>query len=116
MHATVMQLVQGYEQKGHHIYMDNLYSSIPLFKSVRSAGFGACGTVRPKRKGLPKESIKKGEVVHGKQEGILALKWKDKREVRMLTTVHDHSVVSKRRTRLAVGGFQEIQKPYCVDQ
>ena len=100
--------------------MDNLYSSIPLFKSLRSAGFGACGTVRSNRKGLPKEtkkSIKKGEVVHGKQEGILALKWKDKREVRMLTTVHDHSVVSKRRrTRLAVGGFQEIQKPYCVDQ
>ena len=115
-----MQLVEGFEQKGHHVYMDNLYTSIPLFESLMRAGIGACGTVRINRRGLPteiKKTIKKGEVVHNKKNGILALKWKDKRDVSMLSTIHNHSmVIKRRRTRLAAGGFEEIQKPLVVDQ
>ncbi len=46
------------------------------------------------------------------EKGILALKWKDMRNVVMLSTIHNHSTVPKRRrSRPAVGGTEEIQKP-----
>jgi len=49
--------------------------------------------------------------------GIIALKWKDKHAVLMLSTIHDTSMVTKhRRSQLAPGGTEEIQKPNMVDQ
>ena len=56
--AIVLKLVEGLEGLGHHIYMDNLYSSPTLFKLLRERGLGACGTVREDRRGMPKELFK----------------------------------------------------------
>ena len=53
-HAVVLKLIEGLEQRGHHVYMDNHYSSPTLFSSLRQLGFGACGTVHSNRKGMPK--------------------------------------------------------------
>ena len=40
------------------------------------------------------------------------LKWKDKREVTLLTTLHDDATIMKRRrTSSVVGGYEEIVKP-----
>jgi len=48
---------------------------------------------------------------------MLALKWHDKRPVNMLSTIHDNSWVTKRRrTRLAAGGIEEVEKPTMVDR
>ena len=53
------------------------------------------GTVRKNRRGLPKSlteiKLKRGEIIaRQNQEGILVLKWKDKRDVLMLSTCHDN--------------------------
>ena len=49
------------------------------------------------------------------QKGLLALQWKDKRLVTMLSTIHNAHMVSKtRRTRQATGGVQELQKPKMI--
>ena len=65
-HAVVLRLVEGLEHKGHHVYMDNYYSSPALFSSLQQLRFGACGTVRVNRRGLPKEvmgaKLKKGDM------------------------------------------------------
>ena len=51
-----------------------------------------------------------------KDDGILSLKWKDKREVLMLSTYHDQSMVTKsRRSRRVDGGIEDMQKPKVVD-
>ena len=54
-HAIVLQLLRGLEGRGHHVYMDNYYTSPALFQELRDLGFGACGTVRVNRRGLPPE-------------------------------------------------------------
>ena len=103
------------------MYMDNYYTSPTLFTSLQQLGFGACGTVRVNRHGMPKEvtaaKLKKGEMTTSEvKKGMLALKWQDKRAVVMLSTIHDDSRVTKRRrTRLVAGGI-EVQKPTMVEK
>ena len=119
-HAIVLKLLEGLEDRGHHVYTDNYYSSPALFGDLRRLGFGACGTVRLNRRGLPKEvkaTLKKGEMVSKQMDSsMLALKWVDKRAVTMLSTIHDDSFVTKRRSRTAQDGQEDILKPLMVEE
>ena len=71
---------------------------------------------------MPKEVItaklKKGEVKSAEVEkGMLALKWMDKQQVNMLSTIQDGSMMSKRRrTQHVPGGIEEVQTPVMVEQ
>ena len=81
----VMLLVNSYQGKGHHIYVDNFYTSPVLFTALWNAGFGACGTLRCNRTGTPDEIKKaprmaKGDIITARTDRLLFLKWKDKRE------------------------------------
>ena len=64
-------------------------------------------------------ALQKGEIrteflENGK---LLALQWKDKRLITMLSSIHDSSMVTKtRRTRASASGRENIQKPFMVDQ
>ena len=50
-------------------------------------------------------------------EGMLCLKWKDKREVCMLSTPHDDSVIEKRRRgRETTDGTEVIKKPRVIEE
>ena len=120
-HAAVLKLLEGLENRGHHVYMDNYYSSPSLFQNLRHLVFGACGTVRTNRHGVPEEikaELQKGEIVSKMIDNdALALKQMDKRPVAMLTTVHNESVVTKqRRPRAAQGGVEEVRKSLVVER
>ena len=122
-HRVVMSLVDDdrLKHKGYIVYMDNFYSSPALFKELTTIGFAACGTARKNRRGIPQTvtsaTLKKGEVYSAREEGILSLKWKDKRDVLMLSTFHDDSMVHKsRRSRAAPGGVETVQKPCVVEE
>lgn len=87
----VMKLLQEFFDKGHHVYMDNYYSGVRLYLDIFQRTTMACGTVRLNRKLLPAElktRLKKGEIVALRTGSLLALKWKDKRDVSILSTVH----------------------------
>ena len=94
-HGVVLKLLEGLENRGHHVYMDNSYTSPTLFTSLLQLGFGACGTVRINRRGMPKEVTAaklKGDMTSREvQKGTLALKWQDKQPVVMLSTINDNS-------------------------
>ena len=120
-HAVVLKLLEGLEGRGHHVYTDNYYSSPDLFGDLQRLGFGACGTVRKNWRGVPDEmkaKLKKGEVVSKQLDSsMLILKWMDKREVMMLSTIHDDSFVTKkRRSRTAPDGQEDILKPLVVEE
>lgn len=92
--AIVMEMMQKCDllNKGYSLYIDNWYSSPDLFHRLFSAGTNVCGTVRTNRKNMPKElakeKIKVGEAVAYSSNHITSMKWKDKRDVCMLSTKH----------------------------
>ena len=65
--------------KGHHIYMDNYYSSPQLFDELFYRETYACGTARLNRKGMPKTvanaKLKPLESVFMRNGPLLCLKW-----------------------------------------
>ena len=117
----VLALVENLQGRGHHIYTDNFYSSSALFGELREKGFGACGTVRVNIRGVPleiKKNLAKGDVCSvAIDDSMVVLKWADERQVSMLSTAHDNSMVTKtRRTRHIQGGHEEIRKPSMIEE
>ena len=108
-------LSPSYLDKGHILFVDNWYSSPILFRYLFKHGTGACGTVRPNRKFMPKftKKLKRGQTECYKKKMLLALKWRDKRDVGMLTTVHTPAIVDTGKTHHATG--EVVRKPECID-
>ena len=54
-HRVVLELVDDVrlQQKGYVVVMDNFYSSPALFHQLVQRGFGAVGTARKGRRGIP---------------------------------------------------------------
>ena len=88
--AIVLELLKPYLGKGHTLYVDNFYSSTVLFNLLYDNRTNACGTVRRKRQGMPKieDRLKKGEASFRTSKNVLVLKWIDKKEVYMISTMH----------------------------
>ncbi|CAI9600260.1 unnamed protein product, partial [Staurois parvus] len=88
------------------------YSSVPLFRHLFNLGICACGTVRSNRRGFPQRLVntrlKKGEKACLRNEELLAVKWKDKRDVYLLSSIHADTTV---QITTAAG---VVEKPLCV--
>ena len=113
---VVIDLNQDLLGKGYNIFIDNWYSSPDLFLQLLNSQTNVCGTVRLNRKFMPKdlakEKVKKGEIAYRScDEGLLALVWKDKKDVKMLTTMHNASMTN---TGKVDRKGNDIVKPSCV--
>ncbi|XP_053545623.1 piggyBac transposable element-derived protein 4-like [Bombina bombina] len=100
--------------KGYHLYLDNFYTSVPLFRILYCLDTVACGTIRKNRKGFPKElsdkRLTRGATSALRQEELLAVKFRDKKDVLMITTIHDESTIP-----VTVRGKAEmLRKPVCI--
>ncbi len=66
--AVVMQLLRPYYYKGHTLYLDNWYSSIPLADNLFKKKVSITGMLRSNRKGFPapikKTKLEKGEFLY----------------------------------------------------
>ncbi|XP_068221401.1 piggyBac transposable element-derived protein 4-like [Palaemon carinicauda] len=114
--SVVENLFEGFENKGHVVYMDSFFSGVPLFQKLRSKGTGACGTVRPNRKYLPsqmkKVKPKKGQLPimwKSKDEELVAVVWQDSGRVNILSSVGDTGTVKK--SIQSKKGVREVDKP-----
>ena len=96
------------------MYVDNWYSSPTLFANIFKNHTGACGTVGGRRTKMPcfRKILRKGQIEAYRNDALLAMKWKAKRDVRMLTTVHKPDIIDTEKTHHATG--QIIRKPACV--
>uniref|UniRef100_A0A8C5PTB7 PiggyBac transposable element-derived protein domain-containing protein n=1 Tax=Leptobrachium leishanense TaxID=445787 RepID=A0A8C5PTB7_9ANUR len=107
-------LVYPLFNKGYHLWVDNYYTSIDLFKNLYCFETLACGTVRKNRRGFP-QILTAGKKSRGsssslRQEEVLALRFTDKKDVYMLSTVHDESTVP-----VPVRGRTEpLEKSKCI--
>lgn len=96
----------------YSIYMDNYFTSVPLFKELYDLGYGACGTARPNTCGIPKilmelrnhhpKSFSWGTLFAVPQQEVLCLAWQDNNLVLGLSTLHSpDTFVNRERKRPA---------------
>lgn len=93
---AVMTLMESFLDKGYVLYMDNYYTSVPLFEDLERRGTLACGTVRSNRKGLPKDitdaknaevkALERGDSLYRQKGTVTCVGWKDSKMVYMLAT------------------------------
>ncbi|KAK9692981.1 Transposase IS4 [Popillia japonica] len=108
-----MSLMSGLLDTGRTLYTDNYYTSVSLASQLLQRQTHLVGTVRSNRKGNSKElltkKLKKHEVI-GQESGtgIVMLKWKDTRDVLVLTTAHTDEVMKVRQRG------KEIEKPLAI--
>lgn len=103
-------MTESVKGKGHKLYMDNYFSSPELFHHlITEKKINACGTVRCNRKNFPKdlqqEKLKSGDIRVKFGHGLTALRWKDKRDVYMLSSMHHPAEQT---------ASKEIRKPKIV--
>lgn len=108
----------GYLNAGRCLYTDNFYTGVQIAETLLQHQTRMCGTLNPKRKGLPVQitqtKLKKGQSVGFTcQHGTKVIRWMDKRNVDMLSTVPDHAstlIDTGKKNRKN----EEILKPQCV--
>ncbi|XP_064868624.1 piggyBac transposable element-derived protein 4-like [Oncorhynchus nerka] len=113
--SVVMTMLAPHLGKGHTLYVDNWYSSPTLFQHLLSNSTGACGTVRSNRKGMPAfgcRKMQRGEVEFQENGQQLAVKWHDKRDVHVLSTVHTATMSATGKVDHLTG--ERKIKPDCV--
>jgi hypothetical protein len=90
--SIVKKLMTKYLDQGYTLYMDNYYNSVQLAKFLYNHKTYCAGTLRKNLKLNPKhilnEKLKLGESIVAENGPIKIVKWKDKREVLMITTKH----------------------------
>lgn len=113
--SIVLDLLQGRLNLGHHLYIDNFYTSIPLARQLLRNGTLVCGTLRHNWKQLPpqvtKATLKKGDVIRRCDGKIVILKWHDKRDVLMLSTIHRGDIIPSGKMNTKQ---EPTQKPDCI--
>lgn len=100
---VVMRLAEPLLDKGFHIFTDNYYSCPALFEKLIERKTMCTGTVRANRLGMPKDlaklSLKKDDIAFRRKGNLVALRWKDKRDVNILTSIHNPTETKTITTR-----------------
>lgn len=108
----VLQLMEPLLHQGRILYTDNYYTSITLAHELLKRETHIVGTLRSNRKLNPEEvtkkKLKKSEIIARECEGVVVLKWQDKREVLCLSTCHTANTIKIKRRN------DEIDKPVLI--
>ncbi|KAL6418730.1 hypothetical protein ACFW04_011833 [Cataglyphis niger] len=94
-----MSLFKNLFHKGHTLCTDNWYTSVDLTNNLIRKNTHLIGTFRTNRKGNSSEVIntklKRGEIITKENnQGITVLKWKDKRDILILSTKYSSKMIT----------------------
>ncbi|KAI8427971.1 hypothetical protein MSG28_002285 [Choristoneura fumiferana] len=94
----VLTLVQGLENKGHTLWMDNFYNSPALARKLKSLGFDCVGTLRTNRRFVPtmladvtRAKMHPGEIIGLTSGDVDLLVWRNNNRVAMISTYHGNA-------------------------
>lgn len=109
----VMSLCKNILGKGHTVCTDNWYTSVDLAEKLIAKNTHLVGTLRKNRRGNSAEvvskKLKRRELIaRENKSGITILKWKDKRDVLMLSTKHSAEMATVHKK------FYSCEKPKMV--
>ncbi|KAL0161407.1 hypothetical protein M9458_045132, partial [Cirrhinus mrigala] len=103
---------------GYKLFVDNFYTSPKLFRDLLQKKIWACGTVRTNRIGHSKTQAPRGNIRWFREDDLLFVEWKDKRDVLMCSTFHKafNGDSIKRNVRGADGvwAIQDFPVPAAV--
>lgn len=110
----VMTLLHPYLEKGHTLITDNWYTSPHLYNVLHKHKTNAFGTVRKNRKDMPhfEGKLTKGQFDYRCTNNLLALKWRDRKDVWMLSSAHEPKMIKSGRIHYRTGSPK--LKPECV--
>lgn len=115
--AIVTELSEPYFGKWHTIYMDRFFTSPMIADNLWLKETRLVGTVMGNRRGLPQDwrhqILDRDEMTFCHRGNLTACKWKDKRDVLMLTTKHA-ATWSEVDCKFKGVGVTKRTKPDCI--
>ena len=94
---VVLNLMEDFLFKGHHLFADNYYNSVALTHYLTNHQTYITGTLRKDRVGNPKpiinKKLNKGEMTWACNDEVTVTKWKDKRDVITIINAHNPEMV-----------------------
>ncbi|XP_054918033.2 piggyBac transposable element-derived protein 4-like [Dermacentor andersoni] len=110
---VVMKLLEPLLGKGYCLTVDNFYTSPELVDLLLLNRTDVYGTVRANRKDMPPEfrtqKLKKGEIQAYQRGKCVALQWRDKKVVTVLSTVHSANMETFKDSK-----GRDVTKPSIV--
>lgn len=114
----VVFLVQRLLNEGREIILDNWYLSVRLAEFLLTKSTYVTGTIRSNR-GVPKQlteiALNKFQTCFVRKGDVLLMKFKDKRDVYVLTTKLEAGFVEKRRYQTSTASNISVQKPAAIE-
>lgn len=106
--------MKPYLNKGNSLFTDNFYTSPQLALYLHKRKTNTCGTVRKNRKLMPtiESKLKIGEREARCTKKLLAIHWRDRRDVYMLTTMNKERMIKTNKVDRITG--KKYLKPECV--
>ena len=123
---VVMKLIRNFLNQGYHLFVDNFYTSVTLFKDLFALGVPATGTMMETRREFPAGLKNSKEWAKGKERGAmrwerdppcLALQWIDNKVVSVLTTIdsaNDHIQVNRKTKTAGVWSTKVVKQPKTI--
>lgn len=105
-HRVVTDLVCPiYSNANFVVFMDNFFSSLPLFEELQQDGIFACGTYRSNRAGFPKElndstrlkQLSRGDALFLHKANTTAVVWMDRKPVHVVSNCHKPTISTVQR-------------------
>ena len=108
---VVKRLLAPLSNQGRILFMDNYYMCPNLAFDLLLENTNSVGTTRANRVGMPKELVegpfRPGQMDYRRRGQVLCVRWKDKRDVNMLTATHLPTM------KEVVTRAERKQKPDC---
>ena len=123
---VVMKLMEPYLNQGYRLFVDNFYTSVPLFKTLFTHGVPATNTILETRRNFPVVLKNGKEWAKGKERGAmhwerdapcLALQWIDNKVVSLLTTIdnaNDRIQVNRKSKTAGQWSTKAVYQPKTI--
>lgn len=113
--AVVMTLMAPHLKKGYNLYTDNWYTYLILCQHLQKKKDNTNRNSKKKnRRGMPelKKKLCYGEIQSSHTKSMMALKWLDRREVFMLSSLYDSGLVNTSKINKISGKVIKKTKMY----
>jgi hypothetical protein len=102
----VLEVAHDLLDKGHCLYLDNWNTSPKLVATSCTRKIDAVGTMRTNRKDFPdfmkRATLQKRQTVAAFRKKQMIMKWKNKRNVILISTFHDDSMGNVKTRRRVI--------------